>query len=444
MFGSSIKTCVLSLGLILFWCGVAPGQFATSPFASIPEYDLVVDYGHFRSSQPGKARLELYYKVFNSALEFQAQKDLFVAEYELTVEIEDNDGKQVEKITRDKKVAVTADKRAESRLDYRTSQINFDLLPAKYKVKVTLGDKHSSRVLTRDFEVNLDELRRDEPELSRVEFVQAFRIKGPDASVFDKGNMVVVPSVTRDFGGDDESSVAYYFEIYPGSESSAKVVVETKVRHSTKGLCYRDTLHVTLGSEPERQLREISLEYLPPGECEMEVILRGRRNKKLDEWKEKFDVVWSQEAMVRTGWNITVEQLALIAEPGEVDHMKKLETYDERMEALAEFWLARDPIAGTAINEGKREFYRRIAVANRSFGVMMREGWRTDRGRIYIRYGNPDEIEDEPFSLNSPPYQIWYYYSQNRYRRFVFIDENEDGDYRLQYPYDGLYQRPDF
>jgi hypothetical protein len=39
---------------------------------------------------------------------------------------------------------------------------------------------------------------------------------------------------------------------------------------------------------------------------------------------------------------------------------------------------------------------------------------------------------------------VWHYTSIGRYRRFLFIDENADGDYRLQYPYDGLNQRPDF
>lgn len=47
-------------------------------------------------------------------------------------------------------------------------------------------------------------------------------------------------------------------------------------------------------------------------------------------------------------------------------------------------------------------------------------------------------------SPDALPYQIWHYYREGAYRRFTFVDENEDGDYRLQFPYDGLNQRPDF
>ena len=71
-------------------------------------------------------------------------------------------------------------------------------------------------------------------------------------------------------------------------------------------------------------------------------------------------------------------------------------------------------------------------------------GWRTDRGRIYVKHGEPDEIDDYPFAPNSHPYQEWHYYHGGRYRKFTFLDENEDGDYRLIYPYDGLNLTPDF
>ena len=75
---------------------------------------------------------------------------------------------------------------------------------------------------------------------------------------------------------------------------------------------------------------------------------------------------------------------------------------------------------------------------------MGRDGWRSDRGKIYIQYGEPDQIDDYPVAINGKPFQEWHYYRHGSYRKFVFVDEYEDGDYRLQYPYDGLYQRPDF
>ena len=124
--------------------------------------------------------------------------------------------------------------------------------------------------------------------------------------------------------------------------------------------------------------------------------------------------------------------------------MKKIEGYEDRIKAFNEFWLSHDPTPGTPENEVKIAFYGRVRIANENFGVMRRPGWKTDRGRIFIEFGPPDHLVDVPFSPESRPYQVWHYTSIGPYRRFLFIDENSDGDYRLQYPYDGLNQRPDF
>ena len=115
-----------------------------------------------------------------------------------------------------------------------------------------------------------------------------------------------------------------------------------------------------------------------------------------------------------------------------------------KLKAFNKFWESKDPDPTTEINELKIRFYYRINVANRLFTVMRREGWRTDRGRVLIQFGEPDQIDDYPFNTEGRPYQIWHYYDDSPYRRFTFIDENENGDYRLIFPYDGLNQRPDF
>jgi GWxTD domain-containing protein len=67
----------------------------------------------------------------------------------------------------------------------------------------------------------------------------------------------------------------------------------------------------------------------------------------------------------------------------------------------AQFWLRRDRTPGTPRNEFKEEHYRRIAYANARFREATEQAteipsWKTDRGRIYIRFGPPDEIESYP------------------------------------------------
>src|SRR5271170_5535811 len=87
------------------------------------------------------------------------------------------------------------------------------------------------------------------------------------------------------------------------------------------------------------------------------------------------------------------EDVAYIITDEERKAFKRLSTDDERETFIEDFWLRRDPTPDTEENEYKEEHYRRIAYANERFASGI-PGWKTDRGRIYIVYGPPDEIDD--------------------------------------------------
>jgi GWxTD domain-containing protein len=87
------------------------------------------------------------------------------------------------------------------------------------------------------------------------------------------------------------------------------------------------------------------------------------------------------------------EDVAYIITDEERKAFKRLSTDDEREAFIEAFWLRRDPTPDTEENEYKEEHYRRIAYANDHFPSGI-PGWKTDRGRIYIVYGPPDEIDD--------------------------------------------------
>jgi len=119
--------------------------------------------------------------------------------------------------------------------------------------------------------------------------------------------------------------------------------------------------------------------------------------------------------------------MTYIASDTELKKLKET-AKEEREKVWNEFWTQKDPIPETPVNETSEEYFRRIDYANTHFRSFQ-SGWRTDRGKIYIIYGKPDEIEHHHFELETPPYQIWYYY--NFGRKFVFIDHSMTGDYTL-------------
>jgi GWxTD domain-containing protein len=99
------------------------------------------------------------------------------------------------------------------------------------------------------------------------------------------------------------------------------------------------------------------------------------------------------------------EDVAYIISAGEREQFLRLSSDADRAAFIKDFWSKRDPDPSTAENEYKKEHYRRIAYANERFpsGV---PGWRTERGRIYIVFGPPAEIESRPGQ-----YERWAYRS---------------------------------
>lgn len=100
---------------------------------------------------------------------------------------------------------------------------------------------------------------------------------------------------------------------------------------------------------------------------------------------------------------------------------------------LTRFWKERDPSPGSPRNEAREEFYGAVNYANQAFGESDRglPGWQSDRGRVFAKYGRPNDIWDRPDRANgAPPYQVWQYFS-GKYRYFIFADLTGFGAYAL-------------
>src|SRR5438094_4013314 len=140
------------------------------------------------------------------------------------------------------------------------------------------------------------------------------------------------------------------------------------------------------------------------------------------------------------------EEVPYIITSEERSAFKKLGTDDEKESFIENFWERRNPNPGSPENEFKEEYYRRIAYANEHYASGI-PGWKTDRGRIYIMYGPPDENDSHPSggSYLRPPEEgggetSTYPFEQWRYRYIdgignnvilEFVDPSMSGEYRL-------------
>lgn len=132
-------------------------------------------------------------------------------------------------------------------------------------------------------------------------------------------------------------------------------------------------------------------------------------------------------AMLGRNFDETLETLSLIASSEALEGLKNAPP-GRRAEEWSKFWAARDPDPSSLENEALEEYLRRVRYVAKAFSNV-EPGWRTDRGRVYIRNGPPDRIERATDSRYQGEYEIWRYFSTGRV--YVFYDMFGLGDYRL-------------
>ena len=120
-----------------------------------------------------------------------------------------------------------------------------------------------------------------------------------------------------------------------------------------------------------------------------------------------------------------------IATEAEKDKYEALTTVEAKREFMYTFWKARDENPSDDKNQYYQDYLQRIAEANARYYAAKKDGWKTDRGRVYLIYGQPSEIERYPNQIETKPYEIWKYESLEGGVVFVFGDLTGFNDYQL-------------
>ena len=123
----------------------------------------------------------------------------------------------------------------------------------------------------------------------------------------------------------------------------------------------------------------------------------------------------------------TLELLSFAAEDNDVERLRNISP-EERINEWNRYWKSQDPTRTTDLNEELSEFLRRLRFTLENFSTHG-PGWNSDMGRIYIKYGPPDNTADRDGSTLGSRWKIWYYYSKGL--AFIFEDSMGSGLYML-------------
>ncbi len=139
-------------------------------------------------------------------------------------------------------------------------------------------------------------------------------------------------------------------------------------------------------------------------------------------------VFWNDKPRSLMMPEMAIQCLAAIEKPEVIDSLLSLDK-DEYAKALSEYWNGKFPEKKHVFNEYEFEYYQRVDYALKKFGsVVNKNGAKSDRGMIYIRYGQPDEIKRD-YNNSNMAIEIWTYKRLNK--EFLFTDKTGLGNYTL-------------
>jgi GWxTD domain-containing protein len=415
-----IRQCLIA-GLLSGFaaaCHAQPGDVRFSKDADLP--DFYYDTPLMASPDSGKTRLKCYVKISYDELTFVREDDHFRARYELSVILLDPKGSQVEGKIRNLEVTVQHYDSTISRRAFSSSETRFDLRPGKTNLILSIMDFDSKKTGIKKIPLDIPE--RSASGLSASDLILSDRVEA-DSS----GRLFPYASVLSDFP-EAQDTLFLWFEIYAGPKTKI-VPIQIQVC-DLKGKVLRTEKADKLIESPNTVcVLPLVRGDLKGGKYKLEVLI-GEGSAPIKRIKT-FSVHWEGMPAQASDLDKAVDQMQHIAKRGEIKKLKKLQG-DEKLAAFKEYWRGKDPTPGTEANELMEEYYRRVDYSNQNFGTFM-EGWRTDRGMVFILLGPPNEVERHPFESGSRPYEIWTYDSVNRY--FVFVDQTGLGDYRLATPF---------
>ena len=118
------------------------------------------------------------------------------------------------------------------------------------------------------------------------------------------------------------------------------------------------------------------------------------------EIERDFNVLWFLKPLYLYKVDLAVRPLKYLLSPKEMESVKDLEMND-LTSWFNDFWKERDPDSTTVFNELQEVYYKRVTESVRSFSTRFQEGWQTDRGMVYLLYGEPSEVENRKYSVSS-------------------------------------------
>jgi GWxTD domain-containing protein len=375
---------------------------------------FVGNVGFLASATPDSTNVVVAITLSNGNLTFGRETDRFRAGYTVTITLR-NGSETVKAIESHESVLVASYKEV-SRMD--ESVIYQELLtvkPGRYNLSVNVRDDGSSKNGTDDVTLLVPSLG-----IGKLSTPMAFARVSQRLSVDSLPRIVVNPAATATFGRD--SLIGLYLEGY-GPTSLARLPLNIAARTETGRMLFSDTVSIV-----RRQNLFSGVLYIPVARTGIgPVMVSVWQTGATDTTRAPVFVGFGDELPVAT-YDEMINYLRWFAAPARLKSLR--DTAPEfRPAAWASF--IRENAALTGGPEELHAYFARLLEANTRFSEEGIPGWQTDRGKVLLGLGEPDQIYDQ--GGNDPTQrvrsQIWEY--RNIQQNMVFNEQAEFGHWRL-------------
>lgn len=403
------------------------------------------DYAVFKGAD-SKSILEIYYSFYQKSLIYmQNASNAYEAIASLSITITDANTKEVKFSEVYNIPSIVNDTSGNELKRNLVGQINFQLSPGSYEVAIAGSDANNPD--NKDsVSISADVRKFDNsPDISDIELSSMIAKSTDTESILYKNTLEVVPNPGVLFG-NNLNKLYYYTELYglKDIENDNAVFTET-ISDENNNNVYNRVKKIKTSSDSKVEYGIIPLDSLPSASYLLTLSLVDS-NKNLSVVKSKKFWVYNSNVVqtyqgISDGNFLTSEYASMREELVDKDfeltlylrddEIKKgyesAKTVDDKRKFMFEFWKKRDTNPATPQNEFKREYLKRVLEANNLFKEPFKEGWLTDRGRIYVAFGKPDDIERNPYSGDKKSYEIWRYDNIDGGAECVFAEIQANG-----------------
>lgn len=381
------------------------------------------------------SEVEVPFAIPYQMLSYTTEHDTTFAPFQVIIVFEDLDSEETLKDTLDLVSIVPSLQEASERNLVALEEFKAFFKPGHYRMTINVIDKNTGKKTT---ESEMFSVEAMPAELILSDIKLATSIEGDTAEgQFIKNGLRIIPNPSQMYGLS-RPTLYYYIEVYNLKPDKNRYEVLYTILD-------KDSTVVNAFSPKQKEkggegavgidVGAFNLVAFKPGEYSLLIEVNdgtasASRIKhftvyKAPEIEEEAVSFFTDEEMEY------YDRIEYIASPAEFAEYKSYADTG-KVAFLRRFWTKRDSDPVTPENEGLREFINRIRYVDDKFSTPFKTGYRTDRGRIYIRYGAPDAEEHHEFETDYKPYEIWEYYSYGGYK-FIFSDMGGDGEFSLVY-----------